>query len=81
MLRASSIAALESVREELSPREIDAQYLRGVLANEGDGAPFMNAKVDVAVNAPLSWRCWNRAPLERYPDRRNRLGIHNVGLL
>ena len=52
MLRASGIAAFESVREALAPREIEAQYLRGVLASEADGAPFMNAEAQQPVGAP-----------------------------
>jgi hypothetical protein len=52
MLRASGIAAFESVREALAPREIDPQYLRGVFAREADGSPFMNADEDKAVEQP-----------------------------
>jgi hypothetical protein len=52
MLRASRIAAFESVREALAPREVDAQYLRGVLASEADGAPFMNKDAKEPVGAP-----------------------------
>ena len=52
MLRASSITALESVREALAPREIDSQYLRGVFASEADAAPFMAADAAKAITPP-----------------------------
>jgi hypothetical protein len=52
MLRASGIAAFESVREALAPRELEVEYLRGVLAREADGSPFMNADADRPVEPP-----------------------------
>ncbi|MGP6089993.1 hypothetical protein [Antarctobacter jejuensis] len=42
MLRAASIAAIESTREEGRPLEIDRLHLRGVLSGEADRMPFMD---------------------------------------
>jgi WD40 repeat protein len=50
MLRAASIAATESVRDALVPRELDGEYLRGVLVPEADDAKFMSARADGAVD-------------------------------
>ncbi|MBF0304149.1 MAG: hypothetical protein HQL41_00670 [Alphaproteobacteria bacterium] len=44
MARAAAIAAVEAVREHLSPRELEQHFLRGVLVAEG---PFVDAR-----NAP-----------------------------
>lgn len=40
LIRACRIAATESMREGPSPRELDAEYLRGVLAAKADELPF-----------------------------------------
>jgi hypothetical protein len=41
MLRAASVAATEAVRESLAPREIEQDFLRGVLVKEADAMAFM----------------------------------------
>jgi NAD(P)-dependent dehydrogenase (short-subunit alcohol dehydrogenase family) len=49
MLRASTIAALESIREALSPREIDAEHLSGVFTTEADAVPFIKADAGESI--------------------------------
>ena len=49
MLRGAAVAATESVRDTLAPREIEPAYLRGVLVTEADVLRFMNAKRDKVV--------------------------------
>ena len=51
MVRAASIAAFETVRDSLGPREIEQAYLRGVLAKETDDLAFMNAPNDKEVDS------------------------------
>ncbi len=50
MVRAAAIAALETVRDSLTPREIEQGYLRGVLAKEADDLAFMNAANESVVD-------------------------------
>jgi hypothetical protein len=50
MLRAASIAATEAVRESLTPREIEQEFLRGVLVKEADLMSFMNSRNNAAVD-------------------------------
>jgi hypothetical protein len=51
MLRAASIAATETVRETLVPREIERDYLLGVLVTAAGSVEFMNASNTVSVKA------------------------------
>ena len=44
MLRAASVAALESVRENYAPREVNVHQLRGALNGEANVDPFLDAK-------------------------------------
>jgi len=44
LLRAASVAALESVRDNFAPREVDVGVLRGALNGEADVDPFLDAK-------------------------------------
>ena len=51
MIRSAAITALETVRESVTPREIEQAYLRGVLAKEADDLAFMNAANDNEIDA------------------------------
>jgi hypothetical protein len=50
MRRAAGITATEAVRETLVPREIDPEYLRGVLVTAADKLPFLDSRREQAVN-------------------------------
>lgn len=50
MLRACRIAATEALRGAEAPRELDSEYLRGVLARAADELPFMNAASTASVD-------------------------------
>jgi len=50
MLRSASITATEAVRQDLVPREIEHDYLRGVLVKEADLLVFMNARKDKSAD-------------------------------
>ena len=71
MVRAAEIAARESTREGPTPREIEPQYLRGVLVKEADGLPFLNAaetqNIDPATLIDMLVDCGllNRKPVNR----------------
>ena len=45
LLRAASVAAIESVRHELAPREIKVDLLHGVLTYEADSVSFLDPKM------------------------------------
>lgn len=52
-VRAATVSAFGSVKEALSPREIGADYLRGVLDHEADRLPFMNAAGATSVTSAV----------------------------
>ncbi|MGH6924086.1 MAG: hypothetical protein ACRED5_10135, partial [Propylenella sp.] len=61
MRRSASIAAVEAIRDDLVPREISSDYLRGVLQTDADRLAFMNAagngKVDPAAIIEMLVEC------------------------
>lgn len=44
MVRACRLAAIESLRDSPTPRQVDIEYLRGVLARAADELPFHDAR-------------------------------------
>ena len=61
MVRACRIAATEALRHSDTPRELDSEYLRGVLVREADKLKFMNdantAPVDPAAVVDMLVTC------------------------
>ena len=49
--RAAGVSAIEAIRsDELRPRELEFEYLRGVLIREADSSRFLNETRDAAVD-------------------------------